>query len=59
MLAFTPEQCEALLTKAEWYMDFVEENRISEPKMESFTLAGYPGQIDEEAGTGYRLYSGR
>lgn len=57
--AFTPEQCEALLTKAEWYMDFVEENRISEPKMESFTLAGYPGQIDEEAGTGYRLYSGR
>lgn len=49
--AFTPEQCEALLTKAEWYMDFVEENRISEPKMESFTLAGYPGQIDEEAGT--------
>ncbi len=49
--AFTPEQCEALLTKAEWYMDFVEENRISEPKMENFTLAGYPGQIDEEAGT--------
>ncbi len=48
---YTPEQCEALLTKAEWYMDFVEENRISEPKMESFTLAGYPGQIDEEAGT--------
>ena len=48
---FTPEQCEALLTKAEWYMDFVEENRISEPKMESFTLSGYPGQIDEEAGT--------
>lgn len=47
---YTPEQCRQLLKAAEWYMDFVEENRISEPKMESFTLAGYPGQIDEEAG---------
>ena len=48
---YTPEQCRQLLKAAEWYLNFVEENRISEPKMESFTLAGYPGQIDEEAGT--------
>ena len=48
---YTPEQYASLLTVAQWYIDFVEENRISEPELESFTLAGYPGQIDQEKGT--------
>lgn len=44
------EQMRALIRVAREYIALAEENRISEPEIVSFTLGGYPGQIDQESG---------
>lgn len=45
---YTPEQLEAQLDVAEWWIEFAEEHCIDEPDITSFKLAGSTGIIDEE-----------
>ena len=50
-VCYEPDQLRALIAMARKYLTLAEENRIAEPQMNSFSLAEYPGYIDQKAGT--------